>query len=178
MGDDTFRVAWTRCERRDQSGTQAGARRALVRQLLLAAAAIERGDRMTGSIMGGVLHAARSEGFINTVVTTAPQVTGHLIEHSTQLRPDPFVKRLIAAALDAHATEPAVHRPGGLPAAPLTPAELRILRLLPTSTYLQMADTLYVSRNTVKTHLRSIYQKLGVESRSQAIERAVELRLL
>jgi len=153
-------------------------RRALVRQLLLAAAAIERGDRMTGSIMGGVLHAARSEGFINTVVTTAPQVTGHLIEHSTQLRPDPFVKRLIAAALDAHATEPAVHRPGGLPAAPLTPAELRILRLLPTSTYLQMADTLYVSRNTVKTHLRSIYQKLGVESRSQAIERAVELRLL
>jgi ATP/maltotriose-dependent transcriptional regulator MalT len=32
--------------------------------------------------------------------------------------------------------------------------------------------------NTVKTHLRSIYQKLGVESRSQAIERAVELRLL
>jgi LuxR family maltose regulon positive regulatory protein len=41
-----------------------------------------------------------------------------------------------------------------------------------------MADTLYVSRNTVKTHLRSIYQKLGVESRSQAIERAVELRLL
>src|SRR6516225_8449089 len=112
-------------------------RRALVRQLLLAAAAIERGDRMTGSIMGGVLHAARSEGFINTVVTTAPQVTGHLIEHSTQLRPDPFVKRLIAAALDAHATQPGPHQPGNLPTVPLTPAELRILRLLPTSTYLQ-----------------------------------------
>jgi LuxR family transcriptional regulator, maltose regulon positive regulatory protein len=105
-------------------------------------------------------------------------VTGYLIEHSTQLRPDPFVKQLIAAALDAHVTQPGAHRPGGLPAAPLTPAELRILRLLPTSTYLQMADTLYVSRNTVKTHLRSIYQKLCVESRSQAIERAVELRLL
>ena len=130
------------------------------------------------SIVGGVLQAARGEGFINTVVTTAPQVTGYLIEHSTQLRPDPFIKQLIAAALDAHATEPGAHRPGGLPAAPLTPAELRILRLLPTSTYLQMAETLYVSRNTVKTHLRSIYQKLCVESRAQAIERAVELRLL
>jgi LuxR family transcriptional regulator, maltose regulon positive regulatory protein len=153
-------------------------RRALVRQLLLAAAAIERGDPMTASIMGGVLHAARSEGFINTVVTTAPQVTGYLIEHSTQLRPDPFVKRLIAAALDAHVARPAAHRPGRLPAAPLTPAELRILRLLPTSTYLQMADTLYISRNTVKTHLRSIYQKLCVETRAQAIERAVELGLL
>jgi LuxR family transcriptional regulator, maltose regulon positive regulatory protein len=41
-----------------------------------------------------------------------------------------------------------------------------------------MAEVLYVSRNTVKTHLRSIYQKLGAESRPQAIERAVELRLL
>jgi LuxR family maltose regulon positive regulatory protein len=153
-------------------------RRALVRQLLLAAAAIERGDPMTASIVGGVLQAARGEGFINTVVTTAPQVTGYLIEHSTQLRPDPFVKRLIAAALDAHATQPGPHQPGNLPTVPLTPAELRILRLLPTSTYLQMADTLYVSRNTVKTHLRSIYQKLCVESRAQAIERAVELRLL
>jgi LuxR family transcriptional regulator, maltose regulon positive regulatory protein len=41
-----------------------------------------------------------------------------------------------------------------------------------------MAEVLYVSRNTVKPHLRSIYRKLGVESRPQAIERAVELRLL
>jgi LuxR family maltose regulon positive regulatory protein len=41
-----------------------------------------------------------------------------------------------------------------------------------------MAEVLYVSRNTVKTHLRSIYQKLGAESRSQAIERTVDLRLL
>ena len=59
-----------------------------------------------------------------------------------------------------------------------TPAEVRILKLLPTSTYLQMAATLYVSRNTVKTHLRSVYQKLGVASRSEAIERAVDLGLL
>jgi LuxR family maltose regulon positive regulatory protein len=52
------------------------------------------------------------------------------------------------------------------------------LKLLPTSTYLQIAATLYISRNTVKAHLRSVYQKLGVSSRSEAIERAVDLRLL
>ena len=57
-------------------------------------------------------------------------------------------------------------------------AELRALKLLPTTSYVQIAATLYISRNTVKTHLRSIYQKLGGASRSEAIGRAVELRLL
>ena len=61
---------------------------------------------------------------------------------------------------------------------PLTAAEQRILALLPACAYLQIADTLYVSRNTVKTHLRSIYQKLGVASPSEALARAVDLRLL
>jgi len=154
-------------------------RRALERQLLLAAAAIERDDRMTASAVGGILQAARGGGFVNTVVTTAPQVTGYLIQHAPQLRPDPFTRQLIAAALDAHAAQPAAPRPrSDGPAEPLTAAELRILKLLPTSTYLQMAATLHVSRNTVKTHLRSIYQKLRVASRSEAIQRAVELRLL
>ena len=63
-------------------------------------------------------------------------------------------------------------------AEPLTAAEQRVLTLLPTSTYLQIADTLCVSRNTVKTHLQSIYRKLGVASRSEALERAVDLHLL
>ncbi len=153
-------------------------RLALVHRLLLAAVAIERDDPMTASVLGGVLQTAREGAFINTVVATAPQVTSYLIEHSTQLRPDPFIRRLIPAALEVHAIQHAASRPDSQPAEPLTAAELRILRLLPTSTYLQIAATLGVSRNTVKTHLRSIYQKLSVTSRAEAIERAVELHLL
>jgi LuxR family transcriptional regulator, maltose regulon positive regulatory protein len=158
--------------------TSLSPRRALIRQILLAATSIERGDPMTPSTLGSVLHAARGEGFLNTVITTAPQVTSYLIEHATQLRPDPFIKQLINAAVEVHTGQPDSPRPRRGLAEPLTAAEQRILELLPTSTYLQMADTLAVSRNTVKTHLRSIYQKLGATSRSQAIERAVELRLL
>jgi len=105
-------------------------------------------------------------------------MTSYLIEHAPQLRLDPFIKELINAAVEVHTGQPGSPRPRRGLAEPLTPAEQRILELLPTSTYLQMADTLAVSRNTVKTHLRSIYQKLGATSRSQAIERAVELRLL
>jgi LuxR family maltose regulon positive regulatory protein len=148
-------------------------RRALARQLLLAAAAIERGDPAAAGILGGAVGAARYAGFLHTVVTTAPQVTGYLIEHAPQLRGDPFTDQLIAAALNTRAAQP---RPAF--AEPLTRAEERVLKLLPTSTCPQMAATLFVSPNTVKTHLRSIYQKLGAASRSEAIERAVELRLL
>jgi LuxR family maltose regulon positive regulatory protein len=153
-------------------------RRALVRQLLLAAAAIERGDPTAGSVLGGAIQTARQEGYLNTVVTTAPQVTSYLIEHAVQGQRDPFLERLIGAGLETRVVQPGTSRAGSPLADPLTPAELRVLKLLPTSTYLQMAEILYVSRNTVKTHLRSVYQKLGVESRSRAIERAVELRLL
>ena len=151
-------------------------RAALVRQVLLAAAAIERGDPEAAGIVGGVLQAARREGFLNTIVTTAPQVTRYLVEHSIYAMPDPFLERVISAALEIRAAQP--ERSGRILAAPLTDAELRVLKLLPTTRYAQIAATLYISLNTVKTHLRSIYQKLGASSRSEAIERAVELRLL
>jgi LuxR family maltose regulon positive regulatory protein len=153
-------------------------RQALVRQVLLAAAAIERGDPAAASLLGSALHASRGQGFLNTVVTTAPQVASYLVEHAAHLRPDPFIDTLVAAALEVRAAQPGAAPSGRVLAEPLTTAEERVLQLLPTSSYLQIADTLYISRNTVKTHLRSIYQKLGVASRSEALERAVDLRLL
>jgi LuxR family transcriptional regulator, maltose regulon positive regulatory protein len=105
-------------------------------------------------------------------------VTGYVVEHAVQLRSDPFIEQLVVAALEVRAAQPGPAPSGRVLAEPLTAAEQRVLTLLPTSTYLQIADTLYISRNTVKTHLRSIYQKLGVASRAEALERAVDLRLI
>jgi LuxR family transcriptional regulator, maltose regulon positive regulatory protein len=153
-------------------------RRQVLTQLLLAAAAIQRGDPVAVDLVADALKTARRGDFLNTVVTTAPQLTSYLVEHAMQARSDPYLERLAAAAIDVRAAQPDDSRSRRMPVESLTPAELRVLKLLPTSTYLQMAQTLYVSGNTVKTHLRSIYQKLGVTSRSQAIERAVDLRLL
>ncbi|MDP9188139.1 MAG: LuxR C-terminal-related transcriptional regulator, partial [Actinomycetota bacterium] len=61
----------------------------------------------------------------------------------------------------------------------LSEAELRIVRYLPSNLKAsEIAAELYVSANTVRTHLRHIYAKLDAHSRSEAVARARELRLL
>ncbi|MGZ6642675.1 MAG: LuxR C-terminal-related transcriptional regulator [Solirubrobacteraceae bacterium] len=61
----------------------------------------------------------------------------------------------------------------------LSPGEHRVLALLPSDLSLrEIGDELYVSHNTVKTHVRSIYLKVGASSRSEAVSRARELRLV
>ena len=58
-------------------------------------------------------------------------------------------------------------------------AELAVLRLLAEDLSVrESADRLFVSENTVRTHRRSLYRKLGVHSREDAIARADVLGLL
>jgi LuxR family transcriptional regulator, maltose regulon positive regulatory protein len=60
---------------------------------------------------------------------------------------------------------PAGPRP---PAEPLSGSELRVLRYLPTNlTTPEIAAELYVSHNTVKTHVRNLYMKLGTHRRAE-----------
>jgi len=70
-------------------------------------------------------------------------------------------------------------RPAGGGWEHLTPAERRLLPLLTTHlTFREIAEHLNVSRNTVKTQAICTYRKLGASSRSEAIQRAVELGLV
>jgi LuxR family maltose regulon positive regulatory protein len=62
---------------------------------------------------------------------------------------------------------------------PLSESELRVLRYLPTNLRSpEIASELFVSLNTIRTHLRNVYAKLGVHSRTDAVKRARELGLL
>ena len=62
---------------------------------------------------------------------------------------------------------------------PLTQAELRLLPYLQTHlTLREIGERLFVSRNTVSTEAGAIYRKLGVSSRSHAVQRAMEVGML
>ena len=58
-------------------------------------------------------------------------------------------------------------------------AELRVLRYLPTNlTAAQIASELYISHNTVRTHMRHLYEKLGTHTRADTVAQARALGLL
>ena len=62
---------------------------------------------------------------------------------------------------------------------PLTPAELRLLPYLQTHlSFREIAARLFLSRNTIATEAGSVYRKLGVSSRSDAVQRATAIGLL
>jgi LuxR family transcriptional regulator, maltose regulon positive regulatory protein len=82
-----------------------------------------------------------------------------------------FARRLPAGMPDADL--------GGHADQPLTQSEIAVLRLLGSHlTNQEIAAALFISVNTVKTHLRSAYRKLGVTSRRQAVERGRQRGIL
>jgi LuxR family maltose regulon positive regulatory protein len=65
------------------------------------------------------------------------------------------------------------------PLEPLSSTEIRVMRYLPTNlTGPEIARELSISRNTIKTHIRNLYAKLGVHTRTEAVTRARALGLL
>ena len=61
----------------------------------------------------------------------------------------------------------------------LTGREVTVLRLLPSSLSLrEIGQELYLSPNTVKTHVQAAYRKLGVSTRQDAIARAHEIGVI
>ena len=112
--------------------------------------------------LGDVAAARTTLGETEDVLELRPDM-GSLVEDARELR-----DRLAATSGSA-----------GAWAMSLTGAELRLLPYLATHlTVPEIAARLFISRNTVKTEAVSIYRKLNASSRSEAIERAVEVGLL
>lgn len=104
-------------------------------------------------------------GLVQTVASEGPLVTSAVEAVGWQL-PRPWL-----VALRAAASRPAPN--AGLESEePLTDRELDVLRFLPTTmTLREIADHLFITQNTVKTHVKAIYRKLGCTTRAEAADR-------
>ena len=118
------------------------------------------------------------------MITAVHQQTGKLLErHARQRTAHPALIRKIISAVPAaglpEQAAPAAGPPQHHLPEPLSQAEARVLRLLQTSLSApEIARELYVSVNTVRTHMRHVYDKLGAHRRLEAINRARALGLL
>ena len=104
----------------------------------------------------------------------------HMLDEAREiLELKPRLGNLAAAAGELAHDVDAMPKAEGGSTSGLTAAELRLLPLLSTHlSFREIGERLYVSRNTIKTQAISVYRKLGVSSRSEAIERAAELGLV
>ena len=146
--------------------------------LLAGIAHLDLGDRSAAAAAAeAALAAAEPDRLIFPfAMTAAAELLDALPRHETAHG------ALLADIVDLlRGSAPAEHRPRAILAQSeeLSPSELRVLRYLPTNlTRPEIARELYVSINTVNTHIRNIYSKLGARDRSSAVQRARELRLL
>ena len=102
-----------------------------------------------------------------------------LTETEGVLRLRPHMGLLVDDARALHDRLAATADAAGAWAMSLTGAELRLLPYLATHlTFPEIGSRLFISQNTVKTEAVAIYRKLGASSRSQAVDRAVDVGLL
>jgi LuxR family maltose regulon positive regulatory protein len=117
---------------------------------------------------------AEPEGYVRIFADEGPPMASLLRAVAKQGTAPCYVRRLLAAINQAEDSTPANN---GL-IEPLSARELDVLRLLGTDLDgPDIARNLVVSLNTVRTHTRNIYAKLGVNNRRAAVRRAQELDL-
>ena len=132
-----------------------------------------RGDTPTAlAALEQALALAEPEGYVRVFLDEGPPMTALLRAAAQQGRE--YARSLLAA--DSADARPAPAQRGLVE--PLSERELGVLRLLRTDlSGPEIARELTVSLNTVRTHTKSIYAKLGVNNRRAAVTKAEELDL-
>jgi LuxR family maltose regulon positive regulatory protein len=121
---------------------------------------------------GGILEAAKA-------LSVRAEILERLGDHEAALAVRKEAGTLVAAAKQNVGVPVTLRKEDYLINEELTAKELEVLRLLATRlSRREIGQRLYVSLNTVKTHQRAVYRKLGVADRSAAVKRAHELGLL
>ena len=163
-----------------RSAAAGGRSHRLAEALAVEAIALQAAGQTTEALdtLGRSLSLAEPEGFLRIYLNEGSPMAA-LLERFRREASDSRLKahasRVLAAFDNPFEPLPATAGPGELAEA-LSGRELEVLRLVVAGlSNREIAEKLIVAEGTVKTHTHSIYQKLGVESRSQAIRRAREL---
>ena len=121
---------------------------------------------------------AEAEGFVRLFVDAGPLVA-RLLNDTLALQPSDYLEGVSHQLSPPNApSTPHDGAPGQDIPALLSQRELEVVRYLPTRlSAIEIAEHLYISYNTLKSHMRSIYRKFGVSSRQELIQRAEELGL-
>jgi LuxR family maltose regulon positive regulatory protein len=126
------------------------------------------------------LSLAEPEGFIRMFLDEWPAMAELLKRAAAQEAQSGYSEKLLRAM--EHRAE--IHTPAGpskddLLIEPLSEREIEVLRMLRTDlSGPEISEGLYISMNTLKTHMKNIYSKLGAHSRYEAVERAKKLNLI
>ena len=193
MADGETDVALTLLDRLNRGAASGGRLYSVMEILILTALAHHRQGELSTALeaLSQALALAEPEGFVRIFVDEGPNMADLLGKAAAQRVEPAYVARLLAAFDGAASTgERAQHHPqppvdASAPAPvtplldPLSEREMEVLHLLTTElSGPQIADHLVVSLNTLRTHTKNIYSKLGVGSRRAAVRRAQELGLL
>lgn len=161
----------------------------LATQLASARVASRRGDSATGVLVAGTTRFLEEmPGFLDWEVLLASVLLGEVCLEQDDLneakRWSDRARGILRRYPDAGMLGPRAERlrlalQERILGQAVTPAEQRVLDLLPTQLSVNdIGARLFISRNTMKSHMRSLYAKLDVHSRTEAVERARELGLL
>ncbi|HTL41624.1 MAG TPA: LuxR C-terminal-related transcriptional regulator, partial [Pseudolysinimonas sp.] len=161
-----------------ESGARTGAVIELGLLHALALHRLGRGDEAVAALADAVA-LAQPAGYVRLFADEGEPMARLLAAVARRDGETPYLRRLIAAAAaNASASAGAAVSQGAL-LDPLSDRELEVLRLLATDlSGPDIARHLVISLNTLRTHTKNIFAKLGVSSRREAVTRAGELSLL
>jgi len=174
--DDPIHEAMGLLERLLQAAEEGGRRGSAIEILALQSLAHQARGNIPPALaaLERALALAEPEGYVRIFVDEGPPMEALLREAKHGTAPH-YVRQLQAAFGQAEGRTPVTQRL----IEPLSDRELTVLRLLGTElSGPEIARELVVSLNTLHTHTKNIYGKLGVNSRREAVRRAEELDLL
>jgi LuxR family maltose regulon positive regulatory protein len=162
----------------EQAGWAQEAIQILILQALAHQAAVQ--PEAACHVLAQAVALAEPGGYVRLFVDEGPalaELLGQLVDGPTGA----YVAKLLAALADEGGETAVAPRPQLTPPRidSLSKRELDVLRLLPTHlSSTEMAEELFVAPSTIRSHIKSIYSKLNVHSRADAVARAEALHLL